>query len=173
MRLNGLSRLILAIGFATLALLGGATAAERVVPASEAQVRLSFAPVAKVAGPAVVNVYSTKTIKVASSPLMDDPFFRQFFGGDMPGIGRQRERHLERAGHGVLTTGSGAEALHLLAVGDMAACTLAREERAFLEASLGENGTAIVASIQMFAFEQALGDLKVAMEELAGTGIVS
>ena len=82
-------------------------AAERAVPASQAQVKLSFAPVAKVAGPAVVNVYSTKTIKVASSPLMDDPFFRQFFGGDMPGIGRQRERHQQSLGSGVIVDPSG------------------------------------------------------------------
>ena len=106
MRLNGLPRLILAFGLAASASLG-AVAAERAVPASEAQVRLSFAPVAKVAGPAVVNVYSTKTIKVASSPLMDDPFFRQFFGDNMPGIGRQRERHQQSLGSGVIVDPSG------------------------------------------------------------------
>ena len=55
----------------------------------------------------------------------------------------------------------------------MAACTLAREERAFLEASLGTHGATIIASIQVFAFEQALSDLKNAMEELSGAGIVS
>jgi Trypsin-like serine proteases, typically periplasmic, contain C-terminal PDZ domain len=107
MRPNGLSRLFLALGLAACASLTVATAAERTVPASEAQVKLSFAPVAKVAGPAVVNVYSTKTIKVASSPLMDDPFFRQFFGGDMPGIGRQRERHQQSLGSGVIVDPSG------------------------------------------------------------------
>ncbi|MCM5558416.1 DegQ family serine endoprotease [Pleomorphomonas sp. JP5] len=107
MRPYGLARLILALGLAACVSLGGATAAERAVPASEAQVKLSFAPVAKVAGPAVVNVYSTKTIKVASSPLMDDPFFRQFFGGNMPGIGRQRERHQQSLGSGVIVDPSG------------------------------------------------------------------
>ncbi|CAI9406305.1 Periplasmic serine endoprotease DegP [Pleomorphomonas sp. T1.2MG-36] len=106
MRPNGLSRLILAFGLAASVSLG-AVAAERAVPASETQVRLSFAPVAKVAGPAVVNVYSTKTIKVASSPLMDDPFFRQFFGDNMPGIGRQRERHQQSLGSGVIVDPSG------------------------------------------------------------------
>lgn len=107
MRPNGLTRPILALGLAVCVSLGGAMAAERAVPASQAQVKLSFAPVAKVAGPAVVNVYSTKTIKVASSPLMDDPFFRQFFGGNMPGIGRQRERHQQSLGSGVIVDPSG------------------------------------------------------------------
>ena len=55
----------------------------------------------------------------------------------------------------------------------MAACTLAREERAFLEASLGTHGATIIASIQVFAFDQALSGLKNAMEELSGAGIVS
>lgn len=107
MRPNGLTRPILALGLAVCVSFGGAMAAERAVPASETQVKLSFAPVAKVAGPAVVNVYSTKTIKVASSPLMDDPFFRQFFGGNMPGIGRQRERHQQSLGSGVIVDPSG------------------------------------------------------------------
>ncbi|WP_084633218.1 DegQ family serine endoprotease [Pleomorphomonas oryzae] len=108
MRPNGLSRLILAFGFLACASLGAATAQERALPTSEAQVKLSFAPVAKVAGPAVVNVYSTKTVKVASSPLMDDPFFRQFFGGDIPGLGgQQRERHQQSLGSGVIVDPTG------------------------------------------------------------------
>ncbi|PIO99185.1 DegQ family serine endoprotease [Pleomorphomonas carboxyditropha] len=107
MRPNGLFRLILTFGLAACVSLGAATAAERAVPASEAEVKLSFAPIAKVAGPAVVNVYSTKTVKVASSPLMDDPFFRQFFGGSIPGIGGQRERHQQSLGSGVIVDPSG------------------------------------------------------------------
>jgi len=107
MRPNGLSRLILTFGLLACVSLGMATAAERAVPTSEAAVKLSFAPIAKVAGPAVVNVYSTKTVKVASSPLMDDPFFRQFFGGSIPGIGGQRERHQQSLGSGVIVDPSG------------------------------------------------------------------
>ncbi|MBP8215872.1 MAG: response regulator, partial [Propionivibrio sp.] len=59
---------------------------------------------------------------------------------------------------------------NLLEVGDMAACTLAREERQLLESALGEAGSAVIASIQVFAFDQALNDLKNATEELAGAG---
>ena len=53
---------------------------------------------------------------------------------------------------------------------DMAACTLAREERQLLESALGEAGSAIIASIQIFAFDQALSELKNATEEMADAG---
>ena len=59
---------------------------------------------------------------------------------------------------------------NLLEVGDMAACTLAREERQLLESALGEAGPAVIASIQVFAFDQALNELRNATEELAGAG---
>ncbi|MFT3850969.1 MAG: PAS domain S-box protein [Propionivibrio sp.] len=58
----------------------------------------------------------------------------------------------------------------LLEIGDMAACTLAREERQLLEASLGEAGATIIASIQVFAFDQALSELKNATEDIALAG---
>jgi serine protease Do/serine protease DegQ len=49
----------------------------------------SLAPVLKKAMPAVVNI-STKThIEIAENPLMQDPFFRHFFG--IPNQPRQRE----------------------------------------------------------------------------------
>src|SRR6266850_7691086 len=42
----------------------------------------SFAPVVKKVSPSVVNIYTAKTVREnpAMSPLLDDPFFRQFFG---------------------------------------------------------------------------------------------
>ena len=45
--------------------------------------------------------------------------------------------------------------------------TMARSE------DLGTHGATIIASIQVFAFDQALSGLKNAMEELSGAGIVS
>jgi len=46
----------------------------------------SFSDAARKAMPTVVNVYTTKDVKVPRHPLMDDPVFRFFFGdqGDAP-----------------------------------------------------------------------------------------
>ncbi|RYC33814.1 Do family serine endopeptidase [Lichenibacterium minor] len=69
-------------------LLAGAPsrADDRQLPASKADVVLSFAPVVKRVAPAVVNVYASRVEKRPRNSLMDDPIFRQFFGGhDRPG----------------------------------------------------------------------------------------
>ena len=49
-----------------------------------------FAPVARKALPAVVNIASSKTIRFpgAQSPFFSDPFFRQFFGDEFSGVPR-------------------------------------------------------------------------------------
>jgi Do/DeqQ family serine protease len=56
---------------------------QRQVPASTAQVQLSFAPVVRRVAPAVVNVYAQHVVE-NNNPFLNDPFFRQFFGGGMP-----------------------------------------------------------------------------------------
>jgi serine protease DegQ len=43
---------------------------------------LSFSEAAKRAMPAVVNIYTSKEVKAQRAPLMDDPVFRYFFGGE-------------------------------------------------------------------------------------------
>jgi Do/DeqQ family serine protease len=83
-----------------------ASAQERRVPTSPAEVRLSYAPVVQRAAPAVVNVYAAKTVAAVRNPLFDDPFFRRFFGvpGAPGGPGEQMQRSL---GSGVLIDPSG------------------------------------------------------------------
>src|SRR5580704_7003328 len=46
----------------------------------------SFAPIVKKAAPSVVNIYSTRTVRVAPmmNPFAGNPFFRQFFGDQLP-----------------------------------------------------------------------------------------
>ena len=74
---------------------------QRQVP-TQAQLRLSYAPVVKEVAPAVVNVYAAKVVRTRN-PFFDDPIFRHFFGvpGDM---GRQVQRSL---GSGVIVDPSG------------------------------------------------------------------
>jgi S1-C subfamily serine protease len=80
-------------------------AAAQQVPASQAEITLSFAPVAKTVSPAVVNVYASRTVQVRSSPLLDDPFFRQFFGDSVRRGPSQRTQN--SLGSGVVVDPSG------------------------------------------------------------------
>jgi Do/DeqQ family serine protease len=76
-------------------------------PASRAEIQLSFAPVAKRAAPAVVNVYALQTVR-QTNPLLDDPIFRRFFGGPgAPGSGVPGERVQRSLGSGVIVDGAG------------------------------------------------------------------
>jgi len=79
-----------------------AVAVERSLPADPAQIQLSFAPVARRAAPAVVNVYSARVNRNRPT-MMDDPFFRQFFGG---GVAPQ-PRVEQSLGSGVIVQANG------------------------------------------------------------------
>jgi Do/DeqQ family serine protease len=81
-----------------------AAAQERRVPASPTELRLSYAPVVQKAAPSVVNVYAAKVVE-NRNPMMDDPFFRRFFGGG-PG-GTPREQVQRSLGSGVIVDASG------------------------------------------------------------------
>ena len=76
----------------------------RQVPASEAQVRLSFAPVVERVAPSVVNVYATRVEQQAVSPFASDPFFSRFFGD---GQFSSRPRESRSLGSGVIVDAGG------------------------------------------------------------------
>jgi Do/DeqQ family serine protease len=100
-RLNLLAA-IAALGLAASA--NDASAQDRRVPNSLAEVRLSYAQVVQRVAPAVVNVYAAKTV-VNRNPLFEDPIFRRFFG--MPGMGGPGEQVQRSLGSGVLVDPSG------------------------------------------------------------------
>src|ERR1700682_4347937 len=77
-------------------------AQDRRVPASAAEIRLSYAPIVQRVQPAVVNVYAAKVIQ-NRNPLLDDPIFRRFFG--VPG--QQPEQMRRSLGSGVMVDASG------------------------------------------------------------------
>ena len=78
----------------------------RTVPENEIQVMLSFSPVVKKAAPAVVNIYTKKVVQVQASPFLNDPFFRQFFGNNLP-KGMPQERVQGSLGSGVIVRSNG------------------------------------------------------------------
>ena len=68
-----------------------------------------FSSVLKPALPAVVNIRSSKVVKVqghGGSPFFNDPFFRQFFGDQFGPRGPQQERE-QSLGSGVIITADG------------------------------------------------------------------
>src|SRR6266567_3193427 len=89
-------------GIALAGTLDRAAAQDRRVPASPADIRLSYAPIVQRVQPAVVNVYAAKMVQ-NRNPLLDDPIFRRFFG--VPG--QQPEQMQRSLGSGVMVDASG------------------------------------------------------------------
>lgn len=84
------------------------SAAAAQLPQSREQIQLSFAPVTKQTAPAVVNIYSErKVIDQRLSPMLRDPFFRQFFGDRFGPLGMPRERVERSLGSGVIISENG------------------------------------------------------------------
>jgi Do/DeqQ family serine protease len=111
--------LIVALGASVLA-------AERQVPESGAQVKLSFAPIVKRVAPAVVNVHASRVVERRISPIFSDPFFRRFFG-DRGGSGQRSQRIKRSLGSGVIIDSSGILITnnHVIAKADEIKVTLA------------------------------------------------
>ena len=94
---------VLAVLTLTLPLSQGAAAQDRVVPPSPEALRMSYAPIVKRVTPAVVTVSAAKTVE-NRNPLMDDPFFRRFFG---PQFGGPRDQVQRSLGSGVIVDAGG------------------------------------------------------------------
>jgi serine protease Do len=73
------------------------------LPATQADIKLSYAPLVRQVTPAVVNIYTKKVIRERVMPF-NDPLFRQFFGNQMfP----ERERVAGSLGSGMLVSADG------------------------------------------------------------------
>ncbi len=86
-----------------LMVLPAALAAQGVVPASQAQIQLSFAPVVKSAAPAVVNIYAKRVVDAPAGPFRGDPFFDRLFRD----FGGPRQRVENSLGSGVILSPDG------------------------------------------------------------------
>ena len=72
-------------------------------PEGEATKISSFSDAARRAMPAVVNIYTTKEMKIQRHPFMDDPVFRHFFGEQFDA----QTRKSTNLGSGVIVSGEG------------------------------------------------------------------
>ena len=99
-------RTLIAVALTAAIALPAAAQQTRAVPQSREAVRFSYAPIVQRVAPAVVNVYSRRVI-TQQPPLLQDPFFRRFFGeGGVP-FGMSRERVLNSLGSGVIVDPKG------------------------------------------------------------------
>ena len=99
---------------------------DRRVPASPAELKLSYAPIVQRVQPAVVNVYAAKVVQ-NRNPLLDDPIFRRFFG--VPG--QQPEQMQRSLGSGVMVDPSGLVVTnnHVIEGADQVKVSLVRQAR--------------------------------------------
>ncbi len=98
----------LAALLATIALLSvnsSSIGQTRAIPPSPEAVRWSYAPIVKRVAPAVVTVSAAKAVNIRN-PLLEDPFFRRFFGPNFGG-GMPREQMERSLGSGVIVDAAG------------------------------------------------------------------
>lgn len=87
---------------ATFPLCAMAQGVETIVPQSREQVQLSFSPLVKKVSPAVVNIYTKRTVsRTVGNPFLDDPLFAPFFQDQR--FGSRMRKQVEGAlGSGVI-----------------------------------------------------------------------
>ena len=125
---------ILVLSLVSVALADGAGTEVRQIPQSRSEVLLSFAPVAKQAQPAVVNVYASRTEKRPHNPIFDDPVFRRFFGdGTSPRPGGPTARSL---GSGVIVDPSGLVVTNVHVIDGMTDVKVALSDKREFDASI-------------------------------------
>lgn len=73
------------------------------VPASRAEITMSFAPLVKKAAPAVVNIYARRVVEARVSPFQNDPIFGSFFRD----FGSRRPQVQNSLGSGVILSEDG------------------------------------------------------------------
>ena len=83
---------------------GHAEPPQKLPPPSREVAQYSFAPIVRMAAPAVVNVYVRSRVQTFNSPFADDPWFRRFFGEN---FGEPSERVMSSLGSGVIVSPEG------------------------------------------------------------------
>ena len=144
-------------------------AGESRVPATREQVTLTFAPVVKKATPAVVNIYTRKLVQNQTPLLLDDPFFRRFFGEGLGGF--QRERVQNSLGSGVIVRASGVVITNNHVAGDADQITVVLSDRREFEAKIvGKDEHSDLAVLQLQDVKEPLPSLDLANSDDSEVG---
>ena len=107
------------------------------VPVSNAEIKLSFAPIVRRTGPAVVNIYAQKVVEQRRGWMFNDPFFRHFFGDEFSfGGGPKRNRIENSLGSGVIVRSDGIVVTNNHVIKDADDITVVLADRREFEATL-------------------------------------
>ena len=121
----------------------------------DARLGASFAPVVKKAAPSVVNIYSTHIVHIRPMriPLLNDPFFRQFFSNQFPDDGRERTLRKQNLGSGVIISPDGyiLTANHVVDGADEIEVAIADNKKEFTARVIGTDPPTDVAVLKIDA----------------------
>ena len=119
------------------------------------QLGTSFAPIVKKVMPSVVNIYSTQIIHMRPmhNPLLNDPFFRQFFGDQFPNDNTERTRREQSLGSGVIISPDGyiLTANHVVDGADEIKVSIGQEKKEYTARVIGKDAATDIAVLKIDA----------------------
>ena len=121
----------------------------------DARLGTSFAPIVKKVAPSVVNIFTTRFVKERPmrNPLLNDPIFRQFYGGQIPSDDRERTRKERSLGSGVIVSADGyiLTANHVVAEADEIKVFIGDNKKEFTARVIGKDQATDVAVLKIEA----------------------